>query len=62
MALEGSTRPRGPLLVTPVRVAPRRLDHDNAVAIMMGIREDVARWLRVDDGDARVCFVVEEGE
>jgi hypothetical protein len=43
-------------------VAPRRLDHDNAVAIMMGIREDVARWLRVDDGDARVYFVVEEGE
>jgi hypothetical protein len=43
-----------------VRVAPRRLDDDNAVAAMKGVRDEVARWLRVDDGSARVRFVVQQ--
>jgi hypothetical protein len=50
--------PPGPWVVYLVRVAPRRLDDDNAVASMKGVRDEVASCLRVDDGDARVRFVV----
>jgi len=47
--------------VTLVRLAPRRLDDDNATAAMKGARDETAVWLRVDDGDeARVRFVVEQ--
>jgi hypothetical protein len=43
-----------------VRLAPRRLDDDNATAGMKGARDEVARWLDVDDCDPRVRFVVEQ--
>ena len=59
-ALDRFEAPPGPWLVTFVRIAPRRLDDDNAVAAMKGVRDEVARWLGVDDGDASVRFVVEQ--
>lgn len=37
-----------------VRVEPRRLDTDNLAVALKGVRDEVARWLGVDDGDARV--------
>lgn len=52
--------PPSPWVVHLVRVARRRLDDDNAVAAMKGVRDEVASWLGVDDGDARVRFVVEQ--
>jgi hypothetical protein len=57
-ALDPFEPPAGPWLVRLARVAPRRLDDDNAVAAMKGVRDEVASWLRVDDGDSRVRFVV----
>jgi hypothetical protein len=50
--------PPGPWIVYLVRFAPRGLDDDNAVAAMKAVRDEVAKWLDVDDGDARVRFVV----
>jgi len=43
-----------PLKVTVVRIAPRRLDPDNAVASLKGIIDGVADWLGIDDGDGRI--------
>ena len=60
-ALERLAPPPLPWRVTLVRLAPRRLDDDNATAAMKGARDETAVWLRVDDGDeARVRFVVEQ--
>jgi hypothetical protein len=42
-----------------VRFGPRTLDDDNATASMKAVRDEVASWLRVNDGDrSRVRFVV----
>lgn len=50
-----------PWRVVLVRVAPRLLDDDNATASMKAVRDTVAEWLHVDDGDtSRVRFVVEQ--
>jgi hypothetical protein len=59
-ALDRFKPPPGPWLVTLVRVAPRRLDDDNAVASMKAPRDATAAWLAVDDRDPRVRFVVEQ--
>jgi hypothetical protein len=50
----------GPWLVRLFRLAPRRLDDDNATASMKAVRDEVAAWLGVDDRDPRVRFVVEQ--
>jgi hypothetical protein len=49
-----------PCAVHLVRVAParHRLDDDGAVAAVKSIRDEVARLIGVDDGDARVKFTV----
>jgi hypothetical protein len=57
-ALDRFERPAGPWLVTLIRVAPRRLDDDNAVAAMKAPRDATAEWLGVDDRDPKVRFVV----
>jgi hypothetical protein len=59
-AVAGSKLPPGPWLVRLVRLAPRRLDDDNATASMKAVRDEVAAWLGVDDRDSRVRFVVEQ--
>jgi hypothetical protein len=42
----------GPLLVTLTRVGPRKLDRgDNLGASLKGVRDELAAWLGVDDGD-----------
>lgn len=38
------------LVITLVRVAPRRLDSDNAVGALKACRDAVAAWLGIDDG------------
>lgn len=40
-----------PLVVTLVRVAPRKLDGDNLQGALKAIRDEVAACLGVDDGD-----------
>lgn len=47
-------RPSPPLVVRITRVAPRALDSDNAVGGAKNVRDGVADWLRLDDGDHRI--------
>lgn len=39
--------------VTMTRVSPRRMDDDGAVAALKSVRDSVAAFFGVDDGDAR---------
>lgn len=43
--------PSTPLLVTMTRIAPRRLDSDNLAASCKHVRDGVADFLGVNDGD-----------
>jgi hypothetical protein len=47
-----------PLVVTLTRIAPRTLDSDNVHGALKHVRDGVADWLGVDDGDARVTWEV----
>jgi hypothetical protein len=49
-----------PLVVTITRIAPRRLDDDNATSSAKAVRDAVAAVLGVDDRDERVCWRVEQ--
>lgn len=44
----------GPLVVTFVCVRRKRLDDDNLAGGCKALRDAVARWLGIDDGDVRV--------
>lgn len=59
-ALHGRKPPALPALVTITRVSPGVIgDDDGVTASAKHVRDTVARWLGVDDGDrARVRFVV----
>ena len=46
----------GELVVTLTRLAPRRLDSDNAVGSFKALRDGIADTLGVDDGDARITW------
>ncbi len=47
-----------PLLVTITRIAPRRLDDDNATSSAKATRDAIAAILGVDDRDPRVIWKV----
>jgi hypothetical protein len=51
-------RPSLPATVTLTRFSAHLLDDDNAVGSMKAVRDEVARWLGVDDGDPRVSWRV----
>ncbi|MGO8993573.1 MAG: hypothetical protein ACLQVI_09600 [Polyangiaceae bacterium] len=58
-ALAPFAPPPSPWLIALVRFGPRTLDDDNATTSMKAVRDEVASWLRVNDGDrSRVRFVV----
>ena len=57
-ALRGITPPAGPWRVTITRVGPRAMDDDNRTASAKGVRDSVAAWLGVDDGDDRARWEV----
>lgn len=61
-ALRGVQPPPLPVRVTIVRVGPRRLDADNAQGSGKHLRDAVARWCGVDDGDVGrfTCRVEQE--
>jgi hypothetical protein len=48
-------RPPVPCVVTLTHVGPR-MDDDNLAGAFKGLRDAVAGWLRVDDGDGRVAW------
>lgn len=51
---------RLPCVVTITRIAPRRLDDDNAVSSAKACRDSIAALLGVDDRDPRVTWRVEQ--
>lgn len=49
----GARRPVAfPVRVTVIRIAPRALDSDGLASSAKAVRDEVARWLDVDDGVA----------
>lgn len=47
--------PGAPVLVVRLtRCSPRELDSDNLAGALKGIRDQVASWLRIDDGSSLV--------
>ena len=46
--------PALPVTIVMTRVAPRPLDGDNLQAAFKAVRDGVADWLGVDDGDQRL--------
>jgi hypothetical protein len=47
----GNRPPPCPLVAKLTRVGPRRMDSDNAVISLKHVRDAVAKYLGVDDGD-----------
>lgn len=47
-----------PAVVRIVRIAPCRLDDDNAARAAKAVRDEVARWFGVDDRDPRITWHV----
>jgi hypothetical protein len=52
----GKPKPALPVVVTLVRIAPRALDGDNLQSAFKAPRDEIARWLGVDDADPRVTW------
>ncbi len=56
-ALRGQDAPfAAPLVVTLTRIGARRLDGDNLQGALKGVRDGVAGFLGVDDGDPRITW------
>src|SRR5688572_5357815 len=52
--------PELPVTVELTRHAARLLDSDNLVTAYKAVRDGVADWLGVDDGDERITWVVKQ--
>ena len=52
--------PELPVTVELTRHGVRLLDDDNLAAAFKSVRDGVADWLGVDDGDARITWVVKQ--
>jgi hypothetical protein len=58
-------RPRPPVTFILTRVSPGQpMDDDNVSGALKAVRDAVAEWIGVDDGDARVqyAYAREQGE
>lgn len=53
-------RPELPVVVTMTRCSIGVLDSDGAVGAMKSCRDAVAEWLKIDDADPRVEWVVKQ--
>lgn len=53
LMLRGHLRPDGgfPVVVELTRISPRLADSDNAIGGCKAIRDEIAAWLGMDDGD-----------
>jgi hypothetical protein len=58
LATQPTRTPVGPLRIRLTRIAPRRLDSDNLHAALKAVRDGVADYLGVDDGDASLSWEV----
>lgn len=55
--LKGVQRPQVPCTVKLTRLAPSEgLDDDNLAGSLKNVRDAVAKWIGVDDGDERVRY------
>lgn len=52
--------PSPPLVITLTRVSPRRLDSDNLASSQKHVRDGIADWLGIDDGDERLTWRYEQ--
>jgi hypothetical protein len=52
--------PPPPYTITITRIAPRRLDSDNLAGAGKHVRDGIADWLRIDDGDPRLTWHYEQ--
>jgi hypothetical protein len=52
--------PELPVTVELTRHAARLMDSDQIVTVMKSVRDGVADWLGVDDGDDRITWVVKQ--
>lgn len=57
-ALAGIAPPAGPWRVVITRCGPRAMDTDNVCTSAKGVRDAVAAWLGIDDGDERAAWEV----
>lgn len=57
-ALRGITPPAGPWRVCITRIGPRAMDDDNRTASAKGVRDAIAAWLGIDDGDECAAWEV----
>lgn len=57
LVLSPCRKPELPVLVTMIRCAPRKLDSDAVVGAMKNVRDEIAKWLGIDDADPRVDWV-----
>ncbi len=53
---EDISGPPPPYTITLTRIGPRTLDSDNLVGAFKHVRDGVADWLRIDDGDKRLTW------
>lgn len=60
VALLGCVRPGIPARITVTRQGVRAMDDDGCVAACKPVRDEVARWLGIDDADPRVRWIVEQ--
>ena len=49
-------KPALPIVVTLIHIAPRRMDSDNSVGALKSTRDEVARWIGVDDGSDQITW------
>jgi hypothetical protein len=49
-----------PIKITLTRIAPRKLDSDNLAGGFKAVRDGIADWLGIDDGDARLTWLYEQ--
>ncbi len=52
--------PPPPYVITLTRIGPRTLDDDNLAGAFKHVRDGVADWLRIDDGDKRLSWRYEQ--
>jgi hypothetical protein len=55
-ACKSLERVEPPLIITLTRIGTRKLDSDNLAASFKAIRDGVADWLGIDDGDERLTW------
>lgn len=48
--------PPPPYVITLTRIGPRKLDSDNLAGSAKAVRDGVADWLGIDDGDSRLTW------